>query len=454
MGGETISVQKINIGVVTLGCDKNRVDAELMLGVLPESKYSIVSDERQADVLIVNTCGFIESAKQESIETILELSQNKIGGKCKALIASGCLAERYSDELLSQIPELDAVVGVGNYMEIDSIINELLGGKSRVNKTRNINYNIDFKGKRILTTPYYTAYLKIAEGCNNNCSYCIIPKLRGKYRSRSLENVVDEAKQLAQGGTREVIIVAQDITKYGMDLYGRKMLSSLLREISKIDGIEWIRLLYCYPEDIDDELINEISTNDKICKYIDIPIQHIDDEILKSMRRVSNKDRIEKLIKDLRERVPGIVIRTTLIVGFPGETEEQFNKLYDFLSEFKLDRVGVFTYSQEEDTDAALYPVQIDEGVKKIRQRKLIALQKKISHNKNRERVGSITKVLIESITDNGTMIGRSYSDAPEIDGRVFIKESAGTLGEFVDVRITDAADYDLMGVIVDEPCK
>lgn len=446
-------MQKINVGMVTLGCDKNRVDAEFMLGVLSEGEYEIVSDEDKADVIIVNTCGFIDSAKQESIDTILEMAKKKENGRCKALIASGCLAQRYSSELLSEIPELDAVVGVGNYMEIGSVIRRLVNEKCRINKADNINYDIDFTGKRILTTPSYTAYLKIAEGCNNNCSYCIIPKLRGKYRSRSMENIIDEAVGLARNGTKEIILVAQDISKYGIDIYGGRKLVDLLRKLSKISGIEWIRLLYCYPEDIDDNLIAEIASNEKVCKYIDIPMQHINDSILKSMRRASSSAGIRKLISTLRERVPEIAIRTSLIVGFPGETDEQFNELYEFLNEYKLDRAGIFEYSQEEGTEAALLPQQLDEKVKNIRRRKLAALQGKILRDKNREKLGKTVKVLIEGVKDDGTSFGRTYADAPDIDGMVYVK-SPCNIGDFVNVRINGVLDYDLIGDVIFEPCK
>lgn len=443
--------QKLNVGMVSLGCDKNRVDAETMLGILNHRGYNIVNDERLADVLIVNTCGFIESAKQESIDAILDLAKYKEEGRCKVLIASGCLAERYSDELLSEIPELDGVVGVGNYLEIDNIICDILKSTQRVNRTNNIDYDVNFNEERVLTTPGYTAYIKIAEGCNNNCSYCIIPKLRGIYRSRSMDNILKEARYLAGKGVKEIILVAQDTTKYGMDLYGKKKLAELLKNISIIDGIEWIRLLYCYPEDIDDELIEEIAANPKVCKYLDIPIQHVSDEVLANMRRLSNRSCIENLIKKLRQRIPGIVIRTTLIVGFPGETEEQFRELYDFLKEYKLDRVGVFTYSQEEQTDAALLPNQIDNKVKKARFRELMTLQKRISRENNDKKVGSIFRVLVESVGDDGILWGRTYGDAPEIDGGIYIKNSGANIkpGDFVEVLVTGSHDYDLVGEVL-----
>ena len=448
--------EKLNVGMVSLGCDKNRVDAELMLGILSGKDYNIVNDDNNADIIIINTCGFIESAKKESIDAILKLSENKINGRCRALIASGCLAERYSDELLKEIPELDAVVGVGNYMEIDSIIRCIIAGESGIKRTNNINYDVDFNSKRILTTPIYTAYIKIAEGCNNCCSYCIIPKLRGNFRSRRIENIYEEIDYLSKNGTKEVILIAQDTSKYGIDIYGRKMLPDLIRRISEIQGIEWVRILYCYPEDIDDALIEEIRNNNKVCKYIDIPIQHINDEILMNMRRSSSKKSIEDLIIMLRERIPGIVIRTSLIVGFPGETEEQFMELYNFIDRFEIDKVGIFTYSMEEGTDAALFNNQIDEKVKKIRQKKLLSLQKKVSLSNNKKRVGKTYKALVEGIKEDGLLIGRTYSDAPQIDGVVFIKENINPIkiGDFTNIKIISALNYDLVGEVDYESCK
>ncbi|WP_054875557.1 30S ribosomal protein S12 methylthiotransferase RimO [Oxobacter pfennigii] len=435
--------------MVSLGCDKNRVDAELMLGSLISSNYNIVRDEEEADIIIVNTCGFIESAKQESIDAILEYSKKKDDGRLKVLIASGCLAERYSDELMEEIPELDAAVGTGDYMKIEGIIDEVIKDKKRVKRIGNIDYDVDLEGSRVLTTQKFTAYVKIAEGCNNSCSYCIIPKLRGIYRSRSLGNIEREVKQLAQNGTKEIILVAQDITKYGSDLYGRKMLVSLIKKLSLISEIDWIRLMYCYPEDVDDELIQEIKNNDKVCKYIDLPLQHINDEILYNMRRLSNKKGITSLINKLRENIPDIIIRTSLIVGFPGETDEQFNELYDFLAQYQLDRVGVFIYSQEEDTEAALYKNQIDEKTKKKRQRNLISLQKKISRNKNKANIGKTFRVLVDGTNDKGMITGRTYGDAPDIDGRIYITKGADLkLGEFVDVNIKEAYDYDMAGEV------
>lgn len=443
-------LKKINIGMISLGCDKNRVDAEVMLGILRDRGYNIVNDESSADVIVVNTCGFIESAKQESIDAILEMAKNKEFGRCKALIASGCLAERYSNELLKEIPELDAVVGVGNYVAIDSVVDEVINSNKKINSTGNIDYDVDWSRERVLTTPKYFAYIKIAEGCNNDCSYCIIPKIRGLYRSRSIESIIREAQNLSNSGVKELILVAQDTSKYGIDLYGKKMLSKLIRKISDIDGIEWIRLMYCYPEDIDEDLISEIRQNEKVCKYIDIPIQHVNDEILRNMRRISIKKSIEGLISRLRRDIPGIAIRTSLIVGFPGETEEQFLELYDFLKDNKLDRVGVFAYSQEEDTDAASFGNQIDEKIKADRQKRLMSLQKAISLNTNRQEIGKTYKVLVEGY-NNEEIIGRTYKDAPEIDGNVYIKNNGMTVreGEFIDVKITGALQYDLKGEIL-----
>lgn len=447
---------KINIGMVSLGCDKNRVDAELMLGVLPDGEYNIVNDEKIADVIIVNTCGFIESARQESIDTILDIARNKVDGRCKVLIASGCLAERYGNELLTEIPELDAVVGVGNYMEIDSVIKSVLMGSKHVKRTDNIDYNVDFNGNRVLTTPGYMAYVKIAEGCNNACSYCIIPKIRGIYRSRSMEGILREVRELSKRGTKEIILIAQDTSKYGTDIYGKRMLPELLNKISDVEGIEWVRLLYCYPEDISDELIYTMKNNENICKYIDIPIQHINDEILRRMGRKSSRQDIEGIINKLRENIPDIVIRTSLIVGFPGETNEQFNELYDFLKKYRLDRVGVFTYSAEEGTRAAEFQGQIDDDVKKARQRKIMALQRRISKSKNKEKIGKTLKILVEGTSDDGVLVGRTYGDAPEIDGVIYVKNNGSKIkqGDFIDVEVTGALDYDLVGVIKYEPCK
>lgn len=449
--GRGIIINKINIGLVSLGCDKNRVDAELMLGVLKDKDYNIVNDEESADVLIINTCGFIESAKQESIDTILELADYKVNGRCKVLIATGCLAERYSSELVREIPELDAVLGVGNYMEIDSCIREVLGGRKGFMRTNNINYDVDFTASRVLTTSQYTAYIKIAEGCDNGCSFCIIPKIRGSYRSRSMEKIVEEARQLSLNGTKEVILVAQDSARYGIDLYGKRRLNELINSISKLEGIKWIRLLYCYPENINDELISEISDNDKVCKYIDIPIQHVNNEILKNMKRASSKKSIEDLIVKLRERIPGIVIRTSLIVGFPGETDEQFMELYNFVEDYRLDRVGVFAYSQEEGTDAAMFENQVDEKIKKKRQSRLMSLQRIISSENNRKKLGAIEKVLVDGNRDDSILVCRTYGDAPEIDGVTYVRNSAGhySKGDFIDVRIVEALEYDLVGELV-----
>ena len=341
-------------------------------------------------------------------------------------------------------------------MEIDSIIKEAFKEKKRIKRTENIDYNIEFENNRVLTTPLYTAYIKIAEGCNNRCSYCIIPKLRGKYRSRSIENIVDEATRLSINGTKELILVAQDTTKYGIDIYGKKMLPSLIQKLSDIKGIEWIRLLYCYPEDIDNALIEEIKTNNKVCKYIDIPLQHVNDDILINMRRKSRNKDIINLITNLRSNIPDIVIRTTFIVGFPGETEDTFNQLLDFLNEYKIDHVGVFTYSQEEETEAFLFPNQIDDETKKKRQNKLCLLQSKISREKGMTKIGKVLDVLIEGIGDDGVYIGRYYGYAPDIDGVVYVRSNGYhiNIGNFVKVKITDALDYDLVGEVSYESCK
>ncbi|MCX7695850.1 MAG: 30S ribosomal protein S12 methylthiotransferase RimO [Caloramator sp.] len=445
---------KYKVGLISLGCDKNRVDAEVMLHELKEDGFEIVNDEKLADIIIVNTCGFIESAKMESIETILEMAQNKQDGNCKAIIATGCMAERYKQDLLNEMPELDAVVGTGNYQNIVEVVNNILKGNNKIVKVGNINYNLEYN-ERILSTPNHYAYIKIAEGCNNNCSYCIIPQLRGRYRSRKIEDIIKEAKQLANQGVKEIIIVAQDTTMYGIDLYKKKSLAVLLKEIEKIEGIEWIRVMYSYPEEIDDELIETIKNSDKICQYFDIPIQHISNKILKLMNRRTTKERILEVIDNIRNNIPNAVIRTSLIVGFPNETEEDFNELVDFIKEYRLDRVGIFEYSQEEGTRAALFDNQISDEVKKYRKEKLMKIQSKIALEKNMKLVGNIVEVIIDGITDEGVYYGRSYADAPEIDQTIYVETSLEyKKGDIISVKITKAYNYDLLGVDVYEFSK
>ena len=442
---------KYKVGMVSLGCDKNRVDSEIMLGQV-EREYELTNNPKEADIIIVNTCGFIEKAKQESINTILDMAKYKIKYKCKLLIATGCLTQRYGKELLDLMPELDIVLGVNDYEKINKAIEGFIKENKKISSTNFTNEGIN-EGKRIITTNKSSAYLRIAEGCNNFCTYCIIPKIRGKFRSRKIENIIEEGKILANAGVKEIILIAQDTTNYGIDLYNEKRLHIVLRELSKIEGIEFIRVMYCYPEAIYGELIEEISKNDKVCKYLDLPIQHISNDILKRMGRKTSKEEIIDKIKTLRDNVSNIVLRTSLIVGFPGETEEDFNELKEFLKEMKLDKVGVFTYSQEEDTPAALMENQIDEKIKQQREKELMEVQKEISKAINKSKVGRTYKVLVES-ENSDYFIGRSYEMAPDIDGLIYIKEKNLHANKFYHVKIKEALEYDLIGVVLNESCK
>ncbi|WP_459195397.1 30S ribosomal protein S12 methylthiotransferase RimO [Wukongibacter baidiensis] len=437
----------------TLGCSKNQVDSEIMLGILNEHNFTLTQNDLEADVIVVNTCGFIESAKQESINTILELADLKTSANCKVLIVTGCLAQRYSKELAEELPEVDAFLGTTNFNEIAEIVNKVLGNGKRIVSTANADKDVHYELPRILTTPSYSAYLKIAEGCDNYCTYCIIPKLRGKYKSRSIEKVVEEAKNLAANGTRELIIIAQDITRYGIDMYGNYRLVELLDKLSQIEDIKWIRLQYSYPDIISDELIDLMAHNDKICNYIDIPIQHCNDEILKKMNRRTSKEHILDVINKLKTKIPNIALRTSLIVGFPGETEEQFSELYNFVEEVKFDKLGVFTYSQEEDTAAANLPNQIEQEVKDERRDKIMVLQRDLSLAKNMDKIGNIYDILIEEkVEGENVYVGRTEFDAPEIDGVVYVSsDSEINIGEFVRAKIIDALEYDLIGEIFNE---
>lgn len=444
-----------NVGMVSLGCDKNRVDAEIMLSILAKNGYNLVNDEKKADVIIINTCGFIESAKTESIETILEMTRNKESGECKSIIVTGCMAERYRDELLKEMPEIDAVVGTGSYRDILNIVQETLEGKRGIVKMDNINYNLNYED-RIITTPSYFAYVKIAEGCDNNCTYCIIPKLRGNFRSRNIESILKEVEILASKGVKEVILVAQDTTRYGIDIYGKKMLTDLLTEIEKVDGIEWIRIMYSYPEEITDEMIDFVKHSKKVCNYFDMPMQHISNRILKLMGRKSTKEKIIELVKKIKQEIPDSIIRTSLIVGFPGETEDDFNQLKDFIEQYKLDRVGIFSYSAEEGTSAAIMDTQINDELKENRKKTLMQLQSKISLEKNEKLIGKTIDVIIEGKSQNGQYYGRSQWDAPEIDQQIFINNSDIQLekGNIFKVKITKAYTYDLIGDVIYESCK
>lgn len=451
---------KKKIGIVSLGCPKNLVDSEIMLGLLKGENYEITPTVEEANVIIVNTCGFIESAKKESIETILEMAGYK-EDKCEILIVTGCLAQRYKEDIVKEIPEVDAVVGTGSYDRIAQVINDLYGCQDTVIKNSPVfcedNLRVDYlNNERVISTNTGYAYLKIAEGCNNCCTYCIIPKLRGPYRSRPMEDILREAEYLAQKGVKEVILVAQDVTRYGEDLYKEKKLVDLVRKISRIRGIEAIRLLYCYPEEIDDNLINEIAENPKVLKYIDIPIQHASDRILALMGRRGTKKQIDELLTKLRSRIPEIIIRTSLIVGFPGENEEDFKILYNFVARHSFDRLGVFTYSKEEDTPAYKMKPQIKAAVKRSRYNEIMLLQNKIANKKNKMRLGRVYKVLVEGVADDGIFYyGRSYAEAPEIDGVIyFTSQEPLTTGEYVYIKILNTDDYDLIGEVIDESAK
>lgn len=443
---------KANIAFISLGCDKNLVDSEIMLGLLNKSGYNIISDESKADIIIINSCCFIQSAIEESIETILEVSEYKSTGNCKALIVTGCMAERYKNKIFSELPEVDAIVGTTSYEKIVDIIDDVITAKN-LKSFNDINSNIeeDNAYNRILTTAGYYAYLKIAEGCNNHCTYCIIPKVRGRYRSRTIESLIKEAQILAKKGVKELIIVAQDTTQYGIDLYGEKKLPDLLKRLAQIDGIEWIRLLYVYPEQITDELIETIAHEPKICNYLDMPIQHSNDNILKKMGRKSCQKQIKETIFKLRTTIPDIAIRTTLITGFPGETEQEFKDMLDFVAEMEFDRLGVFTYSQEEDTPAYNYPNQIEESIKLERKQTILDLQKSISAQKCSNSINKAFKVLVDGkLPEDNVYCGRTYKDAPDVDGLVFINTDCELIsGDFTSVYINKATDYDLFGVIV-----
>ena len=445
-------MSKFKVGMVSLGCDKNRVDSELILGSINKF-YEITNNPKDAEIIIINTCGFIESAKQESIDAILEMAEYKKTHKCKMIIATGCLTQRYGDELLELIPEIDILMGVNDYMKLHKLIVDFIKTEQRVSSTTYKDEGVN-EGERILTTNSHTAYLRIAEGCNNFCTYCIIPKIRGKFRSRSKESILAEATSLVNQGVKEIILIAQDLTNYGEDLYGKNELHVLINEISNIKGLEWIRLLYCYPEEITDELIEVIANNPKVMKYLDLPIQHISNNILKMMARKTNKETIIGKINLLREKVPGITLRTSLIVGFPGETEEDFNELCRFLKNYKLDNVGVFTYSQEEGTAAAKLPNQVDEDVKIKRKEKLMNIQRGIVKDLNKLKIGNIYDTIIDGSTGE-YYIGRNYEMAPEIDGLIYVtKKKTLKKGDIIKVKITNVMEYDLVGDVWDESSK
>lgn len=434
------------IGMVSLGCPKNQVDAERMLWALKQAGFEITNDEQQAEVIIVNTCGFIEAAKTESIENIIEVAGYKESGNLKALVVTGCLAERYKEQILTEIPEVDCVVGIGSNENIVNLINKALEG----NKTASFNDKLclPLSGERILTTPFYSAYLKVAEGCNNRCSYCAIPDIRGKFRSLPIEQCVDEAKKLAKKGVKELVVVAQDTTNYGADLYGKPSLAALLKELVKVEGIRWIRTLYTYPDKITDELLELIANEPKLVPYLDIPIQHASDKILKKMNRRGTKSQIEALITKIRQKVPNITLRTSLITGFPGESEADFTELCEFVQWAKFDRLGCFAYSAEEDTPAAEFEGQVDEQLRQDRSEIIMNDQMTIAAAKNSQKIGSEILVLTEGYDPYiKCYFGRSAADAPDIDGKVFFMSGEKlNEGDFVKVLVNDTVEYDLLG--------
>lgn len=437
---------------ISLGCDKNLVDSEEMLGLLASHGYSITDDETAADVIVINTCCFIHDAKEESIQTILEMAEYRKSGSCKALLVTGCMAQRYQKEIREEILEVDAVLGTTAYDDILEVLDKVLQG-SGVEEFKDINYLPLVQENRVLTTGGHFAYLKIAEGCDKHCTYCIIPKLRGNYRSVPMERLVSQAEYLAQQGVKELILVAQETTIYGTDLYGKKSLHVLLNQLCEIPGIQWIRVLYCYPEEIYEELIQTIKAQPKICNYLDIPIQHASDRILKRMGRRTSRAQLEKIVHRLRTEIPDITLRTTLITGFPGETQEDHEELMAFIDEMEFDRLGVFTYSPEEDTPAAEMPDQIDEEVKKDRQAELMELQQEISLDKGNDRIGQRLVVMIEGkVTDENAYVGRTYADAPNVDGYIFVNTGELLMsGDFAKVVVTGALEYDLIGELEDE---
>ena len=433
--------------LISLGCDKNLVDSEVMLGLLNKAGHQLTNDETEADVVVVNTCAFISDAKEESINTIIEMGELKKTGKLKKLIVAGCLSQRYKDEIMKELPEIDVIIGATNY---DKIVEAI--GTDEESIVDDINYTPRPIAERIVTTNASMAYFKIAEGCNKLCTYCIIPHIRGRYRSVPMDSLIASAEKLASDGIKELVLVAQETTLYGVDLYGEKKLPELLTKLSEIEGIEWIRLLYCYPEEITDELIEVMATNPKICHYVDIPIQHSENAILKRMGRRTSREDIVELVGRLRTAMPDIAIRTTLISGFPGETQELHDGMVDFVDECEFDRLGVFTYSPEEGTPAAEYEDQVDGELAVKWRDEIMELQQEISYEKNQQMIGSTQKVLIEGyLVDDDVYVGRTYRDAPGVDGIVFVSAPYELIsGSFVDVKITEANEYDLTGVIVE----
>lgn len=437
----------IRVGLVSLGCAKNQVDAEIMAGELTEAGYIITPQPEQAQIIVINTCGFIDEAKQEAIDTILEMAEYKKSGSCKALIVTGCLAQRYFTEIRESLPEVDGIVGIGGFKNICDAVKSVYAGETYLNHDE--DFGLEYlNGSRILFTPKGSAYLKIAEGCDNRCHYCAIPGIRGPFRSRPMEELVQEAERLAGEGVRELVLIAQDTTRYGKDLYGEPRLVELVQALNQIDGIKWIRIMYLYPDEITEGLIDTIKNCSKVLPYVDLPIQHISTGLLKSMNRRGSGDDIRRIFKEFRDNIPGVVIRTSLIVGYPGETEEDFNELKDFVKATRFDRMGIFKYSREENTVAAGMTPQVDEATKEKRYEALMALQRGISRANNELRVGRIYETLVEGVSDDGIFyIGRTYAEGPEVDGNIYFTSSEPLeQGDMVDVKLLIAEDYDLTG--------
>lgn len=437
---------------ISLGCDKNLADSEEMLGLLTAGGHEITDDETQADAIVINTCCFIKDAKEESVETILEMAEYKKTGSCHALIVTGCMAQRYQKEIIEEVPEVDAVLGTTSYGDIVKALEEAVAG-NHFEEFRDIDYLPDTGSKRVLTTGGHFGYLKIAEGCDKHCTYCIIPKLRGKFRSVPMERLIAQAEDMAEQGVKELILVAQETTVYGKDLYGKKSLHILLKKLCEIRGIRWIRILYCYPEEIYDELIETIRDEKKICHYLDIPIQHGSDGILKRMGRRTNSKELRDMVHYLRQEIPDIALRTTLITGFPGESEQDFEQLKEFVEELRFDRLGVFTYSREEDTPAAAMEEQVPEEVAEKRRDEIMQIQQKIAFEKTSAQIGRALEVMVEgALPEDGVYITRTYMDAPEVDGYVFVATDWNLMsGDFLNVKITGADEYDLIGEVIEE---
>jgi ribosomal protein S12 methylthiotransferase len=446
-------VKKLKISLVSLGCPKNLVDAEVMLGHLPAERFEIIADEARADIILVNTCSFIQDAKEESIETILDVADHKQTGSCRMLIVSGCLPQRYQKELAEQLPEVDLFMGTSDAPRIVELIDRQLGCKESLTEIGVPDYLYDHSTPRLNSSPFYTNYVKIADGCSNHCSYCIIPQLRGDLRSRAIDSVVKEVQASVEKGVREINLIAQDITAYGADRQDGTAIEPLLRELVKIDKLDWIRLLYAYPDGISDELIELIASEEKICNYLDIPLQHIDDQLLKQMNRRLDSAGIYDLLRRLRTRIPELTLRTSFIVGFPGESAEQFEKLLGFVEEGHFERVGVFAYSREEGTSAARLKEQIPARTKQSRLKRLMTAQAKVSFVHNQDLIGSIKKVLVEGVSDETDLLlkGRSAGQAPDVDGCCLITAGRAEVGAMVDLRITDSSEYDLIGEIVED---